>query len=123
MSKRADAPRRYNIEPIPLLRLFVATDAHRRLRLSADIVRMYELDAGNRVVLGYDATAQAIAIRRAESANDPTAANVDKRGYISARRFYDKTQLEPVARRYGFVTEQDGWLVFIADYQAEGSGD
>lgn len=115
MSKRADAPARYNIEPIPLLRLFVATDAHRRLRLSADIVRMYELDAGNRVVLGYDAAARAIAIRRAESANDPTAANVDKRGYISARRFYDKTQLTPEARRFAFDAEQDGWLVFIAE--------
>lgn len=107
--------KRYNIEAIPLLRLFVATDSQRRIRLSADIVRMYELDAGNRVVLGYDAAAKAIAIKRAESSSDPTAANVDKVGYISARRFFEKTQLPAEPRRFAFDTEQDGWLVFIAE--------
>lgn len=118
MSNRSSANvRRYEIEAIPMLRLFVATDSQRRIRLSSDIVRMYGLDAGNRVILGYDAAAKAIALKRAESASDPTAANVDKAGYISARRFFDRTRLTPEARRYEFVTEQDGWLVFIAEDQ------
>lgn len=106
---------KFNIETIPLVRLFLATDNQYRLRLSADIVRMFEFDAGQRVTLGYDAAAKAIAIRQAANPNDPTAANVDKRGYLSARRFYAKAALEPVARRYSFVAEQDGWLVFIAE--------
>lgn len=106
--------KRFNIEAIPLLNLYVATDKQRRLRLSADIVEMFKLGAGNRVALGYDSDERAIAIRHAETV-DPTAANVDKRGYISAARFFEKARLEPEARRYVFEAEQDGWLVFIAE--------
>lgn len=114
--KHADSVnKRYNIVSIPLVRLYVATDAQRRLRLSADIIRMYRLDAGNRVELGYDADERVIAIRLARNSADPTAANVDQRGYISARRFYEKSQIAAEARRYSFVAEQDGWLVFAAD--------
>jgi len=106
---------RFNIEEIPLVSLYVATDAQRRLRLSADIVKMYALDAGNRVALGYDSAARAIAIRLAANPNDPTAANVDKRGYISASRFYKRVRLEPGASKYVFAAEQDGWLVFVSE--------
>lgn len=107
--------KRFNIDPIPLLRLFVATDSQFRLRLSADIMRLFHLDAGNRVALGYDASERAIAIRLADNPNDPQAGNVDKRGYISARRFYDRTKVPAEARRYEFHSEQDGWLVFIGE--------
>jgi hypothetical protein len=106
---------KFNIEEIPLVSLYVATDAQKRLRLSADIVKMYGLDTGNRVALGFDATKRAIAVRQAANAADPTAANVDKRGYISASRFYNRAKLEAQPGRYEFATEQDGWLVFIAD--------
>lgn len=106
---------RFNIEEVPMLRLFVATDSQFRLRLSADIIDLYKLDAGNRVSLGYDSNEHAIAIKPAASAADPTAANVDKRGYISARRFYDKTKLDAVARRYSFAGKEGDWLVFIAE--------
>ena len=115
MTTIAHQPPRFDIEPIPLLRLFVATDAQMRLRLSADMIRLFNIDAGQRVELGYDAAARAIAIRQAGNPNDPQAANVDKRGYISARRFYDRTQIPAVARRYEFEGEQDGWLVFLAE--------
>lgn len=106
---------KYNIEAIPLVSLYVATDKQMRLRLSADIVNMFELRAGNRVALGYDVDARAIAIRKAASAADPTAANVDKRGYISASRFYKRVNLEARPARYVYVAEQDGWLVFEAE--------
>lgn len=107
--------KRYNIVSIPLVRLYVATDAQRRLRLSADIIRIYRLDAGNRVELGYDAGERVIALRLSHNSADPTAANVDQRGYISARRFYEKSQISAEAKRYSFVAEQDGWLVFAAE--------
>lgn len=114
--------KRYNIEAIPLVSLYVATDKQRRLRLSADIIDLYRLNEGasngappKRVILGYDATERAIALKLAENSADPTAANIDKRGYISARRFYAKARLEAEARRYVFAAEQDGWLVFIAE--------
>ena len=106
---------RYNIEAIPLVNLFVATDSQRRLRLSADIIAMYRLDSGNRVALGYDHAAQVIALRLAPNSADPTAATVDKRGYISAAQFYRKTRIPQEARRYVFVSEQDGWLTFAAE--------
>lgn len=109
------AEKRYNIVSVPLVRLYVATDAQRRLRLSSDIIRMYDLDAGNRVELGYDPVERVIGIRLARNSADPTAANVDKRGYISARRFYEKSQISAEGRRYSFTAEQDGWLVFAAE--------
>jgi hypothetical protein len=108
--------KRFLIETIPLVNLYVATDKQKRIRLSADIVEMYKLNEGNRVILGYDATERAIALRLAESKADPTAANIDKRGYISASRFYSKARLEPESLRYAFEAEQDGWLVFIAEH-------
>jgi len=114
MADASAAPKRFNIEAVPLVNLYVATDKQRRLRLSADIVDMFNLNAGNRVSLGYDAEMRAIAIQPAPLA-DPTAANVDKRGYVSASRFFRKTRLEPIARRFRFETEQDGWLVFVAE--------
>ncbi|GIQ63685.1 hypothetical protein PACILC2_22530 [Paenibacillus cisolokensis] len=110
--------KRFNIEEIPLVTLYVATDQYCRLRLSTDLIRLYSLDAGNRVALGYDSAARAIAVKLAANPNDPTAANVDKRGYISARRFFARTQIEPERRRYVFEAEQDGWLVFIAEDSA-----
>jgi hypothetical protein len=105
----------FNIEEIPLVSLYIATDAQKRLRLSADIVKMYGLDAGNRVALGFDSAARAIAIKQAASPTDPTAANVDKRGYISASRFYNRAKLDARPGKYEFAAEQDGWLVFIAE--------
>lgn len=112
----------YNIEEIPLVNLFVATDKQRRLRLSSDIIALYGLRNGksnNRVTLGYDHTARVIALRLANSASDPTAANVDKRGYVSAAHFYRKTQIPQEARRYVFIADQDGWLLFEAEEAAE----
>ncbi|GGF88325.1 hypothetical protein [Paenibacillus abyssi] len=107
---------RFNIEAVPLVNLYVATDRQRRLRLSADIIDMYGLSGtSKRVILGYDATARAIALKLAENSADPTAANIDKRGYISAARFYAKARLDAESRRYVFAAEQDGWLVFIAE--------
>ncbi|NHN31151.1 hypothetical protein [Paenibacillus agricola] len=107
--------KRFNIEAIPVLTLFVATDKQMRLRLSADIVDLYELKEGGRVTLGYDSGAQAIAIKRAATANDPTAATIDKRGYVSARPFFHRTRVAAESRRYVFASEQDGWLVFVAE--------
>lgn len=106
--------KRFNIETVPLVNLYVATDAQRRLRLSADIIDMFGLHNGNRVVLGYDADEKAIALRLAENSADPTAANIDKRGYISASRFYAKSQIAAEPRRYRFEAKQDEWLVFVA---------
>lgn len=105
----------FKIDPIPLVALYVATDKQRRLRLSADIVRLYNLDAGNKVALGYDGEQRAIALRLAENNADPTVANVDKRGYIAAAHFFRRTRLEPEAQRFAFAAEQDGWLVFVAE--------
>ena len=105
----------YNIETIPLMRLFIATDRQLRLRLSTDIITLYELNAGQRVVLGYDRDADAIALRQAANPADPTAATVDKRGYISARPFYHRTRIPAEARRYTFAAVHDGWLVFKAE--------
>lgn len=85
-----------------------------RLRLSADIIDLYELKEGGRVTLGYDSAANAIAIKRSASPNDPTAATIDKRGYVSARPFFHRTRIEVTARRYVFASEQDSWLVFVA---------
>ncbi|MHA7962854.1 hypothetical protein ACX93W_01830 [Paenibacillus sp. CAU 1782] len=107
--------RKFNPVEIPLVELYIATDAQRRLRLSADVVKKYELDAGNRVTLGYDATEKAIAIRPATNSNDPTAANIDKRGYISAGRFYSRTKLDARPKKYIYFTEQDGWFIFVAE--------
>ncbi|MCU6709328.1 hypothetical protein M6D81_11480 [Paenibacillus sp. J5C_2022] len=107
--------KRFNIDAIPLVTLYVATDKHKRLRLSADFVKLYGLDAGNRVALGYDSNARAIALRQSASSSDPTAANVDKRGYISASRFYNKTKLTAERGRFVFAAEQDGWLVFVSE--------
>lgn len=116
MSSTHQTPtQRFNIEEIPLVNLFVATDKQRRLRLSSDIIALYDLSNGNRVTLGYDHSAQVIALRLASSASDPTAANVDKRGYVSAAHFYRKTGIPQVARRYVFIREQDGWLTFGAE--------
>lgn len=103
----------FNIEEIPLVNLFLTTDKQRRLRFSADIISMYDLRSGKRLTLGYDHAAKAIAIKPAGS--DPTAANVDKRGYASASHFYRKTQLPEESRRFVFEAEQDGWLVFVAE--------
>lgn len=105
----------YNIEEVPLVSLYIATDSQKRLRLSTDIVEMFELSAGNRVALGYDSEQRAIAVKRAANPKDPTAANVDKRGYISASRFYKRVRLEAKAGRYVFAAEQDGWLVFVSE--------
>lgn len=115
----SSASKRFNITAIPLVNLYVATDAQRRLRLSADIIDLYGLDSGDgpakRVMLGYDANERAIALRLAENSADPTAANIDKRGYISATRFYRTTQIPAISRRYVFEAEEDGWLVFISE--------
>ncbi len=104
--------KRYNIVSVPLLNLYVATDKQQRLRLSADIVKMYELAAGNRVELGFVADERAICLRQASGGN-LEAANVDQRGYISARRFFAKSQIPAAAGRYVFEAEQDGWLIFV----------
>lgn|GEM_PF-3997588 len=108
----------FNIETIPVMNLYVATDTQRRLRLSSDIIELFALESGGRVTLGYDKEAQAIAIRRAASENDPTAATIDKRGYISARKFFGRTRLAADSRKYAYVAEQDGWLVFVAEEDA-----
>jgi len=105
---------RFNIETVPLVSAFLSTDSHGRIRLSADIIALFQLRHGSRIALGYDPAARAIAVKRAASDGDPTAAVVDKRGYISARRFFAKTRLVTEPRRYEYVAEQDGWLVFIA---------
>lgn len=110
---------RFNIEEIPLVSLFLTTDAQKRIRLSADIVAMFGLDAGRRVKLGYERSLAAIAVKPSEFDVDPTAANVDRRGYISAGRFFSRTQLTPEPRRYTFEGEQDGWLVFVAEIKPE----
>jgi len=120
MEDRTPEVKRFNIESIPLVSLFLATDSQRRIRFSSDIIAMYRLrdvkdGATPRISLGYDQTAKAIAIKLAASPSDPTAANIDKRGYASASRFYHKTQLAEVPQRYTFVAEQDGWLVFTAE--------
>lgn len=105
----------YNIEAVPLARLFIATDAYKRLRLSADVIELFSLHTGSRVSLGYDYGARAIALRPAASAADPTAGTVDQAGYISARPFYDRTQIEPKAARYYYEeTTNDGWYVFVS---------
>jgi hypothetical protein len=111
--------RRFNIEAVPLVNLYVSTDKQRRLRLSADIIDMFALDGAkggkpNRVALGYDAESRAIALRQA-TPDDPTAANIDKRGYISASRFYAKARMIAEPRRYAYEAQEDGWLVFIAE--------
>lgn len=67
-----------------------------------------------RIELGYVAEDRAIAIRKAEPTN-LTAANIDKRGYASASRFYHTTKIAQIACRYVFEAEQDGWLVFVAE--------
>lgn len=107
--------KRFNIKPVPLVNLYLATDKQMRIRLSVDIIEMYKLNEGNRVMLGYDASQQAIALSLAESKTDLKAANIDKRGYISASRFYKETKVKHEPRRYVFEAEQDGWLVFIAE--------
>lgn len=105
---------RFNIETVPLVSAYLATDAQGRIRLSADLIALFQLRHGSRVVLGYDAAAGAIAFKRADNDADPTAATVDKRGYVSARRFFRKTQIDARHRRYEFAAEQDGWLVFLS---------
>lgn len=105
----------FNIETIPLVKAYLATDAQKRIRLSADIVKLYGLGGGKRIALGFDREASAIAIRLSASDSDPTAANVDTRGYISAGRFFSRTKLTPEPRRYTFAAEQDGWLVFTSE--------
>lgn len=104
----------FNIEPVPLRRLFVATDKQRRLKLSADLADLYGWRAGVKLTLGYDATARAIAIRPAQPSEEMSAANFDKRFYASARKFYDKTRIDAEARRFDLVAEEDGWLIFQA---------
>jgi hypothetical protein len=105
---------KFNIEAVPLVSLYLATDRQKRIRLSADTVGYFDLDAGKRIVLGYDRGNKAIALRQAETDVDPTAATVDKRGYISAGRFFSRTQLMPEPRRYEFAAVDDGWYVFTA---------
>jgi len=107
--------KRYNIVQVPVMSLRLATDKFGRILLSADIVKLYEIETGSRVVLGYVPEESAITIKRAEYSADPTAANVDKRGYISARQFFRKTQLPQEAARYEFLTEQDGWFIFARE--------
>lgn len=112
--------KRYNIEVVPMLNLFLATDTQSRIRFSSDLIELYKLrreenGATPRVSFGYDRGKQLIAVRRAASLGDPTAANVDKRGYASASKFFRKTQLPREPRRYEFCGEQDGWLVFTAE--------
>lgn len=117
MPKLGEIPpqvKRYEITPVPVMTLFVATDAQKRISLSADVMALFKLRTGDRVALGYVADECAIALRET-SATDLTAATVDKRGYLSARPFFNKTRLEAVGRRYTFATEQDGWYVFIAE--------
>jgi hypothetical protein len=119
MTTEQPEAKRFKIEEVPLVNLFLATDKHRRIRFSADIIELYHLrDDRNgvtpRVSFGYDHVAKAIAIKLAASSTDPTAANIDKRGYTSAAHFYRKTQLAEVSRRFVFAAEQDGWLIFIA---------
>lgn len=108
-------PKQYSIEPIPLLNLYVSTDKQRRIRLSANIVDYYKLNDGGKVMLGYDSSERAIAIFPTASTSDPSASNIDKRGYISAGRFFSRTKLTPEPRRYTFAAEQDGWLIFVAE--------
>lgn len=114
-----DVKSRFNIEEIPLVTLFLATDAQKRIRLSADIVHMYALHEGHRVAIGFDYDQRAIAIKLAASDVDPTAANVDKRGYLSAGRFFTRTRLTPEYKRYNYVAEQNGWLVFVEEDKPE----
>ncbi|MCD9024342.1 hypothetical protein [Cohnella silvisoli] len=111
------APKRYDIVPVPVMTLFVATDAQKRISLSADVMTLFKLEPGHRVALGYVADERAIAIRQTLPV-DLTAATVDKRGYLSARPFFNKTRLEAVGRRYNYATTQDDWLVFIAEEEA-----
>lgn len=112
--------KRFNIEEVPLVNLFIATDKFRRIRFSADIITMFKLRevagySAPRMAFGYDYAAKAITIRPSASHHDPTAANVDMRGYASVSRFYRKTKLPEVAQRYTFAAEQDGWLIFTAE--------
>jgi hypothetical protein len=110
-------PKRYDIVAVPVMTLFVATDAQKRISLSADVMALFKLKTGDRVALGYVADERAIALRQTLPA-DLTAATVDKRGYLSARPFFNKTRVEAVGRRYTFAAEQDGWYVFIAEEDA-----
>jgi len=107
--------KRYNIVSVPVMSLGLATDKFGRILLSADIVKLYELEPQSRVELGYVPELSAITVRRATNDADPTAANVDKRGYISARQFFRKTRIEKAARKYAFEAEQDGWLIFVKE--------
>ena len=102
-----------------MLNLRLSTDSFGRILLSSDIVKMYKFDGaheGNpaRVELGYVAELSAIAIRKSVG-NDPTAAHVDKRGYISARRLFRKSRIKAEPARYEFDGEQDGWLIFVRE--------
>lgn len=105
---------RFNIEAVPMRRLYITTDKHRRLKLSADLATLYGWRNGVKLALGYDATEKAIAIKVASRAEEAGAATFDKRLYASARKFFDKTRIEAEARRYDYITEEDGWLIFQA---------
>lgn len=112
--------KRYNIEEIPLVNLFLTTDKFRRIRFSSDFLAMHRIGERAsyslpRMTFGYDYEAQAITVRPSASPNDPTAANIDMRGYASVSRFYRRTKLPEISRRFNFAGEQDGWLVFTAE--------
>jgi len=116
----AAVTKRFNIVSVPMLNLFLATDVHSRIRFSSDLVALYKLrkeenGATPRVSFGYDRGKQLIAVRLAATSGDPTAANVDRRGYASAAKFFRKTKLPREPRRYEFAGEQDGWLIFTAE--------
>ncbi len=120
MNDDNNEPKRYNIEVVPMLNLFLATDTQSRIRFSSDLIELYKLrkeenGATPRVSFGYDRGQQLIAVRLAASSGDPTAANVDKRGYASASKFFRKTRLTPEPRRFEYCGEEDGWLVFTAE--------
>jgi len=116
----ASVSKRFNIVGVPMLNLFLATDVHSRIRFSSDLIALYKLrkeenGVSPRVSFGYDRGKRLIAVRLAASFGDPTAANVDKRGYASAAKFFNKTKLPREPRRYEFAAEQDGWLIFVAE--------
>lgn len=106
--------KRFNIEPVPLRRLYITTDKQMRIKLSTDLAETYGWRNGVKLALGYDAAANAIALRTVSSSEEAGAASFDKRLYASARKFFAKTRIEAESRRYDFVAEEDGWLVFVA---------
>lgn len=100
---------------------------HGQIGLNQGAVRRFDLDSWHYVVLGFDRESQRIALRKADSRDDPGAQRVlikDGSGTISARSFleYFDIRYRDKTRQYDVSIDDENGMLIVALDKEGGDG-